>query len=327
MHGEAPASTPSPQVCERCESPLERGDLRCSICGQATVASSAGDALRVQILRCVGCGAAVAYDPDRRATTCSFCDSVFDEETVEDPVEQSEAYLPFTVSPDEARGALKRWLGSLGWFRPSDLRQTARLQRMRPLWWVGWVFDATAFVSWAGDSNANSRRSSWAPHAGQTEMVFDDILVSASRGLTDKEIDEIAHSYDLDTAQEHAEGPEGAVAEQFDVQRSQARRRILAVAERVATQRVIDHHIPGTRHRKVKTSILLRSLFTRRRSFPAYVMVYRYRERLFRAIVSGQDAKRVYGIAPISIAKVLLAVFGGLALIAFLVAVFAAAVM
>ena len=103
-----PSESESPEAdltCERCDSPIERGDLRCSICGQETSAPAAQDALEVRILRCAGCGAVVAYDPDRRAATCSFCDSVFAEETVEDPVEQSDAYLPFTVSPEEAHRA------------------------------------------------------------------------------------------------------------------------------------------------------------------------------------------------------------------------------
>ena len=52
-------------------------------------------------------------------------------------------------------------------------------------------------MSWSGDSNAGSRRSSWAPHAGQNRMIFDDILVSASRGLTDQEIQATAPGCDI----------------------------------------------------------------------------------------------------------------------------------
>ena len=145
-------------LCSRCKTPLETGDLRCSICGQAAPqVATVQQKTIVKILRCSGCGAAVAYDPQRQAPSCSFCDSVVKIETIEDPMEQTEGYLPFTVTREEARAALKNWLGSLGWFRPSDLRSSARLQELRPLWWVAWVFDADSRISWTADSNADAR--------------------------------------------------------------------------------------------------------------------------------------------------------------------------
>ena len=138
--------------CARCESPLEQGDLRCAICGQAApAAAESGRAeLKVQVLRCDGCGAAVSYDPAVQAPRCAFCDSVMHVESVEDPMEQTELYLPFTVATEAARKALRAWLGSLGFFRPPDLRDEARVESLRPLFWVGWVFDAEALISWFG---------------------------------------------------------------------------------------------------------------------------------------------------------------------------------
>ena len=120
--------------CDSCGTPLERGDLRCAICGKAApvLNVSVSNAETIKILRCTGCGAAVAYDPEKQAPSCSFCDSVFEVETIEDPMEQTEGYLPFTVAPDEARAQLQKWLSSLGWFRPSDLSSSARVQELKP---------------------------------------------------------------------------------------------------------------------------------------------------------------------------------------------------
>lgn len=312
--------------CERCESPLEPGDIRCAICAQAaprTVASR--DRAEVKVLRCSGCGAVVAYDPERQAPTCTFCESVVELETLEDPPERIREHLPFTVSREEAAAALRGWLGRRGWFRPSDLTSASRVEVVRPLWWVGWVFDGEALVSWAADSNAGSRRSSWAPHAGETGMEFDDILVSASRGLTDAEVEAIGPGYRLETAREEPEGADGATIEQYDVQRSQARERIVLAIESIARHRVEVDHVPGSRKRKVQVAVLLRRLVTRRVAFPAWVTTYRYREKLFRAVVCGQDAERVQGSAPISLAKVGLTALAVVLLLAILVAVIVAA--
>ena len=296
-------------LCNRCETPIEAGDLRCSICGQGVpVETETRDRVEVQILRCTGCGAAVAFDPEHQAPSCSFCESVFRVETVEDPMEQSEGFLPFTIDRDEARRALTHWLGTLGWFRPSDLKSAARLEELKPIWWVGWVFDAEALVSWTADSNAGSRRSSWAPHSGQVGMEFDDILASASRGLSNAEAAVVGPACDLRSLRSDPEGASDAIIEQFDVQRSQARVQIVDAIQQTAAHRVEAQQIPGSRFRHVRAVVLLRRLVTRRLSFPAWVLAYRYKRRLYRVVICGQDGSRVSGSAPYSIAKIALVI-------------------
>jgi hypothetical protein len=294
--------------CDRCESPLEKGDLRCAICGQATPVEDATDQkqLVVKILRCTGCGAAIAYDPKNQAPSCSFCGDVVKVESIEDPMEQTDHYLPFTVTEDEARQTLRQWLGTRGWFRPSDLSTSAKLTQLKPLWWVAWVFDADAFVSWAADSNEGAGRSAWAPHSGQNNVHFDDILVSASRGLSENEVAAISPGMNLATKRERPEGAgERATLEQFDVQRSQARQQVTSAIYQIATDRAKQHFIPGTRFRKVNVALVLRRLVTRRISLPAYVLAYRYKDRLFRVVICGQDKRLVVGTSPKSMVKMI----------------------
>lgn len=292
-------------VCERCDSALEMGDLRCAICGQSVpVSAETRTVTEVEVLRCEACGAAVRYDVEVQAPRCAYCDSVMQLEKLEDPVEQTEAFLPFTIDAKQAALALRRWLATLGRFRPSDLKSTARIESLRPIWWVAWVFDAEALISWTADSDYGSRRSRWAPHAGQVLMEFDDILVSASRGLTDEETDALEPYYDFSTARTEPEGTAGAAVEQFEVQRSFARRRIVAAIDEIATERVAQRHVPGSKHRKVHATSLLRALATRRLALPAYALAYRHRNRLYRAIISGQRAYVAFGTAPYSVVKI-----------------------
>lgn len=301
--------TPIAEInCIRCESPLESGDLRCAICGQAALNDQAvaRKKLAIQILRCTGCGAAITYDPKHQAPSCSFCGDVVKVESIDDPMEQTEHYLPFTVTADEARAALRGWLDSRGWFRPSDLSASAQLTQLKPLWWVAWVFDAEAFVSWAADSNEGSGRSDWAPHSGQNNIQFDDILVSASRGLSLNEAAAISRGMNLATKRQTPEGADrDATLERFDVQRSQARQEVSAAIHRIAAQRAQQHFIPGTRFRKVKVAIVLRRLVTRRMSLPAYVLAYRYKDRLYRVVICGQDIRLMVGTSPKSLIKMI----------------------
>jgi hypothetical protein len=298
--------------CERCGSALEEGDLRCPICGLAAARPRergvlpAGEVAKV--VRCDTCGASLAYSAEVKAPRCAFCASVMHVETTADPQEQAEHFLPFQVDPVAARGALRGFLERKGFFRPSDLARTASLNSLRPMWWPAWAFSAGARVSWTADSDAGSGRSDWAPHAGQVELTFQDILVSASRGLTERECERLAGRYALETAEREPRGPEDAQVERFDVTRSGARRQILAAVEAEAREQVERAHVPGRRHRNVHVAVVLSSLETRRYALPAYVLAYRYREKLYRVVVHGQDAKGVLGDAPVSVLKVALVV-------------------
>jgi hypothetical protein len=308
-------------ACGRCGSPLESGDLRCAICGQAAPAA-ARSATRptASILRCEQCGAAVTYSAEAHGTRCGFCASVMRLEEPEDPVESAEWALPFLVDERAAQAALRGWLGTLGFFRPSDLARGARVDTLRPLCWAAWIFDARALVSFTADSEVGSRRSSWAPHAGQTPMEFASVLVPASRGLSHAECRRLAPLFRLDTAARAGEGGPAGM-ERFDVQRSTARSIIADAVQATAAARLTrEGHVPGTRFRNVKVAVLLEGLSTKRVCLPTYVLAYRYRGAPYRAVVHGQDARLVFGDAPYSVGKIVLVILGGLLLVAAAVA-------
>lgn len=306
-------------VCQRCASPIEVGDLRCAICSQAcpTVLPSDRPETVLDVLRCSSCGAAIAYDVTARNPACAFCGSALELEHSADPMEQAGETLPFRIDRTRAIAALRGWLGSLGWFRPSDLLSNARIESIRPLWWVAWVFDAEAGVAWTADSDAGAAKSDWAPHSGTTTLELNDIVVSASRGLTAAEAAHLATSYDL---QEHRPGlvselhrveVESATSERFDVSRSVARQQVVKAIERLADSQLRQGRIPGSRVRNLHTAILLRRLSTRRCALPAWVMAYRYKGRLYRFVLSGHDDSCQKGTAPYSVPRIVAAVAVG----------------
>lgn len=314
-------------ACARCSSPLESGDLRCAICNLPTPFDpQTVRQVMAEVLRCRGCGAAIEYDVSVQAPRCAFCGSVTELERSVDPIEKAELYLPFRVDPATARSALRAWLGSRGFFRPSDLAAHSTLQSLVPIWWVAWTFDTEALVSWTADSDAGQLRADWAPHAGQSPLALQAVLVSASRGLSHQETDALAPYFDRSSAQPTLPAMPGALTERFDVQRSAARRIVAGAVESEAVTHAIGW-IPGGRYRNLRVAVLLKSLVTRRMAFPSYVLAYRYGGRLFRVVVHGQDTRCIIGDSPISWWKVLgviLAVLGALVLLVGLMALFAA---
>lgn len=313
--------------CPRCDSPIERGDLRCAVCAMAVrEVVEEVETAKANVVRCNGCGACVAYDVKAQAPRCAYCGSETHVESVDDPIEQAEAALPFSVSPDVAKKALRKWLGTRGFFCPSDLKQAATIDGLKPMWWPAWVFDVRTEISWAGDSNVGSLRSDWAPHSGLTHAVFKNVVVSASRGLTETECRQLAPATNLATAvlpaNAQSDGPPDAVVEQFDVQRSAARQRVLDEVESLSEQAAIEA-IPGSRHRNVHVSAVLRGLRSRRLSIPTYVLAYRYKDDLYRALVHGQDAEMVLGSTPTSWVKVVAVIAAVVAIVALGIALLA----
>jgi hypothetical protein len=234
--------------------------------------------------------------------------------------------LGFRVAPQEADGALRGWMRTLGFFRPKDLATEAVISTLQPLFFCAWLVDADALVSFTADSEAGSGRSSWAPHAGQTSLAFRGLMVPASRGLQHAECAKLAPHYDLRALQAATPQPPTFHVEEFDVQRSMARRRVVEALEVTAAERLQQERIiPGSRYRNVRVSALLRGLQTRRVLFPAYVLAYRYKGKPYRAIVHGMNAQCTFGDAPISWRKVIGVVLAVLLVIAAIVAIVAAA--
>lgn len=315
----------SEAICGRCHSPLEPEDLRCAVCALPVPFDPAASVAEevAQILRCNGCGAAVSYSAEARAPRCDFCGSVMEVETPEDPIEQAELFLRFGVTDEQARSALSSWLGGLGFFRPSDLQSRAAVDALKPLWWAGWIFEAEGTMCWAADSDAGARRSRWAPHAGQCSLSVRNVVVPASRGLTEDECSALIPRYDVANAAAQPEGHPKATVEQFAVQRSAARQIIRRALEGVAVARATQQ-APGSSHRNVHVSVLPTRLSSRHYAFPAYVLAYRYKDKLYRAIVHGQDAQCVVGEAPWSWARIGMVVGIVLAVIVIIVAIAAA---
>jgi hypothetical protein len=320
-----PAAAPPPP-CTRCASPIEDGDLRCPICALPVPAApepaGAARAPRAEVLRCVECGAAVAFSALAQAPHCAFCGATMKVEQPVDPIEAAQVRVPFEVDRAEAEAALRGWLGGRGFFAPKTLKEEAVLESLQPLCWAGWIVSADAAVAWTADSDQGARRAAWAPHSGQVSLRFDSICVPATRGLDHDECRLLVPYYDLAKAVSvdapAIPGEVPAVIESFDAQRSAARAMIQRAIEATAKTR-IESYIPGRRFRNIHVACLLEAQTTRRVALPAWVLAYRYRGTPYRAIVHGQRAEVVFGSSPkdwIKIAAVGLAVLAALAAIA-----------
>jgi hypothetical protein len=295
--------------CTRCETALEDGDLRCAICAfpvPAAVRKRDGKP-RAQVLRCVECGAAIAFSAEAQAPRCGFCGQAMTIEQPIDPIETARLRLPFSVDRDAAETALRGWLGRRGWFAPRALSSEAVFESLAPLSWAAWLVNAEALVSWTADSDAGANRSAWAPHAGRVSLEFHNIIVPGSRGLGEAEVRQLIPYYELGRVvgvdRALGAGDVASTIESFDAQRSAARRYVQDRIEAMAKVGV-EPRIPGRRFRNVHVACLIERQTTDRIALPAWVLTYRYRGLPYRAIVHGQRPEVVLGRSPIDWGKV-----------------------
>jgi hypothetical protein len=305
---------PPPLPCGRCSSAIEVGDLRCPVCLLAAPENSSFDATRrVEVLRCESCGAAMKYSAAFKAPHCAFCGGVLKLEEFIDPQEEIERRLPFTVSRAEALEVYRQWIARQGFFRPFNLASHAQLESLRAAWWPAWMVDARSLATWTADSDAGAQKAKWAPHAGELQSDFDDLVIPASRGLTPQECARLIASYDLSRlTNPGAEAPSDGEVERFDMPRSFARATIIGAIQTRTEARILADEIPGTRFRNLHTAIHLRGLSALRIALPAYIIAYRYRGRLHRTVISGTDPNCVIGEAPRSIGKLIVLILLGL---------------
>jgi hypothetical protein len=302
-------------ACSRCRTPLETGDLRCAVCAlPAPLPPPRVVAEAAKVVRCTECNAAVAFSPDVQAPRCAFCGAVTAVEQPVDPVEIAQLAVAFVVDRDQAIAALRGWLGHRGWFAPATLNAEAVVESLMPIQWASWVVNAHAKVAWTADSDAGSRRAAWAPHAGVVQLDFGNLCVPASRGLKHDECALLVPYYDLTQVKAVAAVP-GVVVEGFEAQRSAARKHVHAAMDAVAKVRV-QPEIPGRRFRNIKVACQVERLSTDRVALPAWVMAYRFHDRVYRAIVHGQRREVVFGTSPKDPKKIALVVLLAAAVIA-----------
>ncbi|NNK16230.1 MAG: TFIIB-type zinc finger domain-containing protein, partial [Sulfitobacter sp.] len=104
--------------------PIAELDLRKGL--QADLAADQMEETRVTT--CPNCAAQVEFEGGKHATECPFCATPVVVDTGTHRHIKPRAVLPFALTEDVARDAMKDWLGRL-WFAPNGLQEYARKGR------------------------------------------------------------------------------------------------------------------------------------------------------------------------------------------------------
>ncbi|MCA9283716.1 MAG: hypothetical protein KDA22_00770 [Phycisphaerales bacterium] len=300
---------------------------------QATLArlADAQTTVEVQTVSCASCGASVTISTNVAAQACPFCGTHLNVVMQTTRLIKPGSILPFGIARDAAEAAFRKWIAGL-WFAPNSLKREAwESQHLRGIYLPYWTYDAATASQYTGQrgddytvtvgsgkNRRTERRTRWRSVSGRVSRRFDDVLIAATGSLPRKHLDALT-PWDL----EHLVGYDdrfvaGFAAEAYQTEVDKA------FAEAQAHMRnVIEvdvrHDIGGDHQRILSLDTDWWDLTFKHVLLPVWVSAYRYRGRNFLFLVNARTGE-VRGDRPWSWIKILLAVAGGLAAAAAIVA-------
>jgi hypothetical protein len=283
----------------------------------------------VATFACGQCGAALAFE-GVRTSICPYCASPnFVERPATAGQPDPQFVLTFTGDAAVARRALDRWLGSRNLFADSALR-SAKVEDLRGVYVPAYLYSAvanTAYTAQIGenytetetytvtDSEGKTRtesrtvtRTEYRPLAGQHVGYVTDVVVSASAGLTNDELERV-EPYDLKQLRRFTPSlVSGWLTEEYARAPDECERSSRGEAvERIGL--ALRRFMPGDSFSDLtwKTAVSWESLDPI--LVPVWVFAVRYRKdkQPLRIIINGQTSK-IAGRVPLSAWKITIAV-------------------
>ena len=291
----------------------------------------------VSTFACQHCGASLAFEGVRTAT-CPYCASPnFVERPPATGQPDPQFVVTFVGDSKVARSALDRWLGSRTMFADSALKR-AKVEDIRGIYVPAYLYSAVAHTHYTAqigeeytetetytvtDSDGKTRtetrtvtRTEWRPLSGYHVSYVTDVVVSASAGLSNAEMERV-EPFDLKQMRRFDPAlVTGWIAEEFSHGATEC--------EKASHSEALDQiggklrrFMPGDSYSDLawKTQVDWQSMDPI--LVPVWVFAVRYRETKnpLRVVINGQTGK-ITGKVPLSAFKIIATIIFVLGVIA-----------
>ena len=247
--------------------------------------------------------------------------------------------VPFTWGRERVESRLKRWVGSRGVFAPAALKEAA-LEGLRGVYVPAWLYGAVGEADYSasigeeytrvetytttdskGRTVARTRTKTyteWRPLSGRYEGWLVDFLVSASEGLSNRDLQSL-EPFDLRALRRYdPRALAGWLAEQATVDRAAC----MGDARSEASDRLgekLSRFMPGDKHRSLRFSAEFREETASLVLLPVWIGTARYGKEgeQIRLLLNGHSGEVVGRVpkSPWKIALFILALVGVLAFV------------
>ena len=273
---------------------------------------------------CPQCSALVEMPPERLATTCPYCRSPLVAATAEGA--RPDLVAPFRLTREQAGFRLQQHLRAQHW-SPNSIRRQAAPGKLEGVLLPFWVHDGIARSQWRarlglyywrtvrrGNKTVRERETEWFECEGSHVAEFKDQLVSASKGLPEKDANAL-EPFDVGQAQPfEAAMVAGWIAELPTIGREDAAG-TAAEELREVERRAIARFVTADQVGSISNETTLDGVSVKLALLPAWLATYSHAGKTLRLVVNGQTGE-VVGKVPVSPAKVAAVVIAGLVLVA-----------
>lgn len=284
----------------------------------------------VRRVQCSNCHGVMERGAENAAQRCDFCGSpeLLDYDELE-AVIRPESLIPARISKEQAYGELKKFLGSR-FFAPSALKQKNWVDRMEKWYVPYWTFDAQATCPWTAEAGyyytvtvtdsegrpATRQEIRWESAAGQVEMGFDDVLVSATQRLEQKLLAKIEPFPVQWLVPYETSYVAGWDVEQYRVPLREGAERGFEIMHAIL-ERACGSEVPGDTYRSLRIYPSYDGTTYKHVLFPLWVIRYEYGGKWRYAAVNGATGQAVADY-PLSAVKVFFAILLGVCLLGLL---------
>ena len=275
---------------------------------------------------------------EERTTRCPYCASpAIVQRPPSRDLPEPAFTMPFVVGTERARELVRGWLSSRGFFRAPELK-TATIEEMRGVYVPAYLYAAVArstFRAQIGehyqetetytekDSQGNTvtrtrtvTKTEWRELAGRHASYVMDVVVTASRGLANAELEAI-EPFDLRQMRRYAPALlAGWIAEEPTLSLDDCVRTARAEAlQKVG--RALGAFMPGDTHTDLAFETSLEGETASLVHVPVWVLAARHdpKKPPVRIVVNGQSGL-AHGKAPLSALRIAVAVVFGLVVLA-----------
>ena len=291
------------------------------------MSETAAQTTEVLQVDCRTCGAELVFEEHLRSKNCPYCASPNIVERPASPDRPTPALaVGFGVDRERAGEIARRWLKSRGPFAHSGLGE-GKVEEMRGIYLPAYLYSASASAAYRAEigeeytvtetyTDANGKtqtriktKTEWRTLHGTHDSWESEILVSASKGLPNSEL-EAVEPFDLRTLRRYAPG---VIAGWLSEDPSIDPETCLVGARQETLERLEDevyHFLPGDSQRSVDVRVSLEEEEIELALLPIWVLAVRFAEdrEPLRLIINGQTG-RTTGKVPLSAIKIMLAVF------------------
>jgi predicted RNA-binding Zn-ribbon protein involved in translation (DUF1610 family) len=274
----------------------------------------------VNEVRCDSCGGTVVFTGTLTSSACPYCASPIQRDDVHRAKNRVpvNAVLPFLIDRDLARKNLDDWVQSR-WFAPNDFLKKRLEGVFNGVYLPYWTFDSLTFTAYTGERGEHyyvtvgtgkdqhqEQRTRWYPASGEFQRFFDDVLVSATKGLP-REILESLEPWPLHKCLPFTqEVLAGYIARTYDVELDAG---FVVGKQRidVALDREVRERIGGDTQRVAWIHTRYDGLTFKHVLLPLWLIAYQYKEKPFQIFINAGTGE-VQGERPLSWVKITLMV-------------------